>query len=72
MRPSDTLGTLSKDSGLAGNTISKVNITTLYSYVAIHKSQADQAYRYLQSGKLKERKVHVYKINRFFKTLRKT
>nr|WP_237761385.1 hypothetical protein [Legionella cherrii] len=47
-------------------------MTTLYSYVAIHKSQADQAYRYLQSGKLKERKVHVRKINRFFKTLRKT
>ncbi|KTC80197.1 ATP-dependent RNA helicase DbpA [Legionella cherrii] len=63
IRPGDILGALTKDAGLAGNTIGKINITPMYSYVAIHNSQADQAYQYLQSGKLKGRKVNVRKIN---------
>ncbi|PWY54349.1 ATP-dependent RNA helicase DbpA [Legionella qingyii] len=63
IRPGDILGALTKDAGLAGNTIGKINITTIYSYVAIHHSQADKAYQYLQSGKLKGRKVNVRKIN---------
>lgn len=63
IRPGDILGALTKDAGLAGNTIGKINITAMYSYVAIHHSQADKAYQYLQSGKLKGRKVNVRKIN---------
>ena len=62
IRPGDILGALSKDAGLAGNTIGKINITALYSYVAIHRNHADQAYHYLQNGKLKGRKVNVRKI----------
>jgi ATP-independent RNA helicase DbpA len=34
----------------------------LHSYVAIHHSQVDRAHQYLQSGKLKGRKVTVRKI----------
>ncbi|KTD58161.1 ATP-dependent RNA helicase DbpA, partial [Legionella santicrucis] len=63
IRPGDILGALTKDAGLEGNTIGKINITAMYSYVAIHHSQADKAYQYLQSGKLKGRKVSVRKIN---------
>ncbi|QMT60834.1 ATP-dependent RNA helicase DbpA [Legionella sp. PC997] len=63
IRPGDILGALTKDAGLPGNTIGKINITAMYSYVAIHHSQADQAYQYLQSGKLKGRKVNVRKIS---------
>ncbi|KTD43060.1 ATP-dependent RNA helicase DbpA [Legionella parisiensis] len=63
IRPGDILGALTKDAGLAGNTIGKINITAMHSYVAIHHSQADKAHQYLQSGKLKGRKVHVRKIN---------
>ncbi|WP_454782307.1 ATP-dependent RNA helicase DbpA [Legionella sp. WA2022007384] len=63
IRPGDILGALTKDAGLAGNTIGKINITALHSYVAIHHSQADKAHQYLQSGKLKGRKVNVRKIN---------
>ncbi|MCE0724357.1 MULTISPECIES: ATP-dependent RNA helicase DbpA [Legionella] len=63
IRPGDILGALTKDAGLTGNTIGKINITAMYSYVAIHHSQADKAYQYLQSGKLKGRKVNVRKIN---------
>lgn len=62
IRPGDVLGALTKDAGLAGDTIGKINITTLYSYVAIHQNQVDKAYRYFQSGKLKGRKVHAKKL----------
>lgn len=63
IRPGDILGALTKDAGLAGDKIGKINITALYSYVAIHRSAADKAYDYLQQGKLKGRKVHVKKIS---------
>ncbi|CAM4476613.1 MAG: ATP-dependent RNA helicase DbpA [Legionella sp.] len=63
IRPGDILGALTKDAGLAGDTIGKINVTALYSYVAIHRNHADKAYRYLQNGKLKGRKVHVRKIS---------
>jgi ATP-independent RNA helicase DbpA len=62
IRPGDILGALTKDAGLAGTTIGKINITALHSYVAIHHSQVDRAHQYLQSGKLKGRKVTVRKI----------
>ena len=63
IRPGDILGALTKDAGLAGNTIGKINITTMHSYVAIHRNHADKAYHYLQHGKLKGRKVNVRKIS---------
>lgn len=59
IRPGDILGALTKDAGLAGNMIGKIDITPFYSYVAIHKSQAKKAYEYLQNGSLKGRKVSV-------------
>ncbi|WP_115709271.1 ATP-dependent RNA helicase DbpA [Legionella sainthelensi] len=62
IRPGDILGALTKDAGLAGNTVGKINITATHSYVAIHHSQADKAHQYLQSGKLKGRKINVRKI----------
>lgn len=57
IRPGDILGALTKDAGLAGDSIGKINITALYSYVAILQTQADKAYHYFQNGKLKGRKV---------------
>ncbi len=63
IRPGDILGALTKDAGLAGNTIGKINITAMRSYVAIHRSHVDKAYQYLQNGKLKGRKVSVRKIS---------
>jgi ATP-independent RNA helicase DbpA len=62
IRAGDILGALTKDAGLAGESIGKINITTLNSYVAIHRSQVDKALQYLQNGKLKGRKVNVRKI----------
>lgn len=63
IRAGDILGALTKDAGLAGNTIGKIDITAMHSYVAIHRSQADKAHQYLQNGKLKGRKVSVRKIS---------
>ena len=62
IRPGDILGALTKDAGLAGNMVGKIDITTLYSYVAVHHSQSDKAFQYLQNGKLKGRKVNVRKL----------
>jgi ATP-independent RNA helicase DbpA len=62
IRPGDILGALTKDAGLSADAIGKINIAPLCSYVAIHQSQVDKAYRYLQDGKLKGRKVNVKKL----------
>jgi ATP-dependent RNA helicase DbpA len=62
IRPGDILGALTKDAGLAGDKIGKIDITPLYSYVAVHQSQADKAYDYLKNGTLKGRKVNVKKL----------
>lgn len=63
IRAGDILGALTKDAGLAKEVIGKINITPFYSYVAIRQSKADEAYRYLQNGKVKGRKVHVRMIS---------
>lgn len=63
IRPGDILGALTKDAGLAGTTIGKINVTAMHSYVAIHRNHVDKAYQYLQNGKLKGRKIHVRKIS---------
>ncbi|KTC93861.1 MULTISPECIES: ATP-dependent RNA helicase DbpA [Legionella] len=62
IRPGDILGALTKDAGLAGDTIGKINVTALHSYVAIHHNHVEKAQQYLQHGKLKGRKVNVHKI----------
>jgi ATP-dependent RNA helicase DbpA len=62
IRPGDILGALTKDAGLSADMIGKIHITALYSYVAIHQSQADKVFNYLQKGKLKGRKVNVKRL----------
>lgn len=62
IRPGDILGALTKDAGLAGDMIGKINVTATYSYVAIHQNHIDTAYRHFQHGKLKGRKILAKKI----------
>ncbi|STX52329.1 ATP-dependent RNA helicase [Legionella busanensis] len=62
IRPSDIVGTLTKGAGLAYDSIGKINIATFNSYVAIVQEQADKVCHYLQTGKLKGRKVGVRKL----------
>jgi ATP-independent RNA helicase DbpA len=62
IRPGDILGALTKDAGLSADVIGKIDISAMCSYVAIHQSQVDKAYKYLLNGKLKGRKVGAKKL----------
>ena len=63
IRPGDILGALTKDAKLLADYIGKIDITPLYSYVAVQKDSAETAYQYFRNGKLKGRKIHVRKLN---------
>lgn len=62
IRPGDILGALSKDAGLDGKFIGKIDITALYSYVAIHYSQVQMAMNYFRNGKVKGCKVNIKRL----------
>ncbi len=62
IRAGDILGALTKDGGLPVESIGKINVLPLKSYVAIHKNHATQAYQYFQRGTLKGRRVRVQKM----------
>lgn len=62
IRPGDILGALTKDAGIAADMVGKINITTLFSYVAIHRSKVDIALQYFKSGNLKGRKANAKKL----------
>ena len=62
IRPGDILGALIKDAGLPVETIGKIDITPLYSYVAIKQNQVENGYQYFMTGKLKNRRVNVKKV----------
>jgi len=57
IRPGDLLGALTKDAGLAGSTIGKINIYDMFSYIAIDSDVADKALNHFRHGKVKGRKV---------------
>jgi ATP-independent RNA helicase DbpA len=63
IRPGDILGALTKDAGLSGETIGKIDIGPLYAYVAIHKNQVDKAFHYFKNGRLKGRKINVRELD---------
>lgn len=62
IRPGDILGALTKDAGLQGDMIGKIDIAIFTSYIALHKSKVNAALSYFRSGKLKGRKVMARKI----------
>lgn len=57
IRPGDILGALTKDAGLDANHIGKIDISALYAYVAIKRTELNQVYPFIKNGKLKGRKV---------------
>ncbi|KTD33483.1 ATP-dependent RNA helicase DbpA [Legionella moravica] len=58
IRAGDILGALTKDAGLDGSKIGKIDISLFNSYVAIHHSQAEKALTALKNGTLiKGRKI---------------
>ena len=62
IRAGDILGALTKDMGLPGNAVGKIDVFPLKSYVAINKSHAAQALQSINRGQLKGRRVIARKI----------
>jgi ATP-independent RNA helicase DbpA len=57
IRAGDVLGALTKDMGLQGEQIGKINVNEFSTYVAVERSVADQALRGLSAGKVKGKTV---------------
>ena len=57
IRPGDLLGALTKDAGLAGSKIGKINIFDQFSYIGVESGVADVALNHFRHGKVKGRKV---------------
>lgn len=59
IRPGDILGALTKDAGLHATSIGKIDISALFSHVAIDRDHVEKAYQALKNGKIKGRRVNV-------------
>jgi ATP-independent RNA helicase DbpA len=57
IRPGDVLGALTKDMGIEGARIGKINVNDFSTYVAVERSVADQALAALNAGKVKGKSV---------------
>ena len=62
IRPGDVLGALTKDMGVAGTQIGKINVTDMSTYVAVERSIADKALSKLNSGLVKGKRVRARRI----------
>ncbi len=59
VRPGDILGALTKDAGLPGDKVGKIDIFDHISYIAVHYTIASQALEQLRHGKVKGRQFKV-------------
>ncbi|HSW05575.1 ATP-dependent RNA helicase DbpA [Aquabacterium sp.] len=57
IRPGDVLGALTKDAGLPGAQIGKINVNDFSTYVAVARGIADQALAALNNGKVKGKRI---------------
>ena len=55
LRPGDILGALTKDAGIDGGCVGKINCFEFYSYIAIERTMADKAEKALSKNKIKGR-----------------
>ena len=62
IRPGDVLGALTKDLGLDGAGIGKIDVNDFSTYVALRRDIAEQALRGLNAGKVKGRSVKVRRL----------
>ena len=61
LRPGDILGALTKDGGIAGSCVGKINCFEFYSYVAIERYMADKAQEALSTKKIKGRHFIIHR-----------
>lgn len=62
VRPGDILGALTGASGIAGKSVGKINIYDFVAYVAVERSEANNALNCLEQGKIKGRKFKIRKL----------
>lgn len=62
VRAGDILGTLTKDLGLEGSVIGKIDILEKYSYVAIERDYVDKAFDGLCATTIKNRRFKIWKL----------
>jgi ATP-independent RNA helicase DbpA len=62
IRKGDVLGALTKDLGLEGAAIGRIDVNDFSTYVAVRRDAADQALRGLNAGKVKGRSVKVRRL----------
>lgn len=62
VRPGDLLGALTKDAGITGSQIGKIDIFQQFSYVAIERKAVAKAVKYFKRGKVKGRAVRAGEI----------
>jgi ATP-dependent RNA helicase DbpA len=62
IRKGDVLGALTKDLGLEGAAIGRIDVNDFSTYVAVRRDVADQALRGLNAGKVKGRSVKVRRL----------
>ena len=63
LRPGDILGALTKDAGIPGKQIGKINIFDTVTYVAVERSTARAVLEHFSDGKIKGRKFRARKVN---------
>ncbi len=61
LRPGDILGALTKEAGIAGSSVGKINCFDYYSYVAIERSMANKAEHALSTKKIKGRSFIIHR-----------
>ena len=61
LRAGDILGALTKDGGIKGSEVGKINCFDFYSYVAIERPVADKAQKLLSSNKVKGRNFIIHR-----------
>ncbi len=62
LRPGDLLGALTKDAGLSGKQIGKIDIFDMFSYVAIERKAVAKALKHFKNGKVKGRFIRAREI----------
>jgi ATP-dependent RNA helicase DbpA len=62
IRAGDVLGALTKDLGLEGSAIGRIDVNDFSTYVAVRRDLADKALRGLNAGKVKGRSVKVRRL----------
>ena len=62
LRPTDILGALTGEGGLAGADVGKIDIFDIRAYVAVKSHVAPKALKRLQAGQIKGRRFRVTKV----------